>query len=149
MGNVSITCKIKREELDAIFDNNPSLKEAFDHLWEGQKMDDWISKEVMPFLKSVRPFNSPDSENTVFEMMRSTLQMGTKKLLLDCGMEKFLEGCFTVSAEACILKVAEEQGTAIFEHNKELFHITMEETYFEMLKPRKQGFSALMRRLFN
>ena len=113
--NVSLVCDTTEENVQAMFEHNPPIKQAFDNLWESQKMDEWIEETAMPALEKVQ------DASTDMRELRDAMKIGVMMLSLEHGMKRLMAEHAASSFVDCATKAICEEEEIIAKTCKEAF----------------------------
>lgn len=113
--NISLVCDTTEENVLAMFEHNPHIKQAFDNLWESQKMDEWLEKTAMPALKKVQDASTDMGE------LRDAMKIGVMILSLERGMNRLMAELGDLSFVDCATKAIREEEESIAKTCKEAF----------------------------
>lgn len=110
---VTIALNTTREDIRAVFEENPSLKKAFYIFWEKSQMDAWIEQTVIPDLEKNEI--TVEGYGDTHEMFKEQAML----ILLQEGMKRFVTEHAATSFERCILKTIEEEAKGLTKTLKE------------------------------
>lgn len=113
--NVGLVCNTTEENLLAMFEKNPPMKQAFDHLWESQHMDEWVEQTAMPALREC-PYAFRDME-ALKSAIKTMAMMGS----IERGMERLIAEHADSSFVDCATKAIMEEAKNIAKTCKSAF----------------------------
>lgn len=111
-----LICDIPEENVQAIFQKNPTIKQAFDKFWERQSMDEWIEKVAIPTIKTL-----PEGLIWKLEALHSSIKMVAMIASMEFAMQRIATEPATSSFLDCIEKVLKEEPEMVKEKCKDTF----------------------------
>lgn len=123
--------RLGNKNIIATFMENPSLKLAFDSLWEKGEFDEWILRTAHPlfteFLKDLEVENCVNQVSVVIEIAQTIMM----KESMERGMEKFIQARCKSCLGDEIVKTIEEEGEDIIQKCKDGFSEYLHQMHIE------------------
>lgn len=112
--------KVPFEDIQATFEQNPSLKQAFDALWKEGNFDTWHKRTVRPMLnhlsKQQRFSEEQIAEMTLKRIMTRALERSMRMLVMEHGKGNLIQ---------ILEKVLKEETAELIENTKADFDKTV------------------------
>lgn len=134
--NVSLLCETTDANVRAMFELNPTMMQAFNHLWESQHMEEWIEQTAMPAIANYQVTHAE------IEEVRETVKIVTMMISVQRGFERLMAEHAASSFVDCATKAISEEESSLAGVCKQSFMESIEKAASEAM------FEAFMDYLF-